>query len=82
MVVSSGAMSDAEMAAMLREEIASLTAILNAEGLVCEGHNGQPVAHWALAQRRASTRLLHVIQNRMAKNTEADEELEAFLAET
>lgn len=74
-------MTDAEKAEMLRDEIAGLSAILKAEGYMAEGYKGQPVAHPALAQRRASLRLLYVIEARMAKADALDEELDAFLSE-
>lgn len=67
------------MAATLREEIAELNKVLAADGLQVRGSMGQPVAHWALAQRRASMRLLHVILAKQKKEDDADAELEAFL---
>ena len=65
---------------MLRGEIAQLTTILDAEGYASEGYKGQPTAHWALAQRRASLRLLYVIEARIARTDSLDDELEAFLS--
>jgi hypothetical protein len=73
--------TDTEKAEMLRAEIEALTAILDAEGYMAEGYKGQPVAHPALAQRRASLRLLYAIESRMAKADALDEELDAFLSE-
>lgn len=74
-------MTDAEKCEMLRDEIAGLTAILTAEGYMAEGYKGQPVAHPALAQRRASLRLLYVIEARIAKADALDDELDAFLSD-
>lgn len=74
-------MTDEQKAEMLRAEIEALSAIVDAEGYMAEGYKGQPVAHPALAQRRASLRLLYAIEARMAKADDLDEELEAFLSE-
>ena len=73
-------MTDAEKCEMLRNEVAGLSTILDTEGYMAEGYKGQPVAHPALAQRRASLRLLYVIEARMAKTDALDDELEAFLS--
>lgn len=66
---------------MLRAEIHDLTRILDAEGLVSLGASGQERSHWALAQRRASLRLLYAVQRRIDLEDQADRELEAFLNE-
>jgi replication fork clamp-binding protein CrfC len=73
--------TDAEKAQMLRDEIAQLTTILDAEGYMAKGYKGQPVAHPALAQRRASLRVLYAIEARIAKTDDLDDELDAFLSE-
>ncbi len=74
-------MTDQEKAQMMREEIAALSKILEEEGLMSVGYRGQPVAHPALAQRRATMALLYKVETRIRMLEEADTELEDFLGE-
>lgn len=63
----------------LKSEVAALTAILDRDGLMSTGYNGQVVAHPAVAQRHAGLALLHKLEARLVEPLVSDP-LAAFLA--
>ena len=64
--------------AMLKSEIEQLSDILDRDGLMSVGSQGQPVAHPAVGQRHAAIALLHKLEARVTDDTD-DDALDEFI---